>query len=103
MYQRATAWFAENGYTLTKQVPANSLSGFMVLSHDGDVETRSVVEFTVFKWSPVETFFTVQSHTEQGAPPNFSATPLNYPEAQRAPGLLVAWLSCPAARWAACP
>ena len=103
VYKRAEAWFVQNGYSLTKQMQAISLSGFMVISRDVDVETRSVVEFTIYKWSPVETYFTVQSHTEQGVPPNFSATPFNYPEAQSAPRLLVAWLSCPAARWAACP
>ena len=103
VFQRAAAWFTQNGYNVTKQVQAISLSGFKVLSRDGDVETRSVVEFTIFKWSPTASYFTVQSHTEQGVPPNFSTTPFNYPEAQSAPGLLTAWLSCPAARWAACP
>lgn len=103
VYQRAAGWFARNGYTITKQVQAISLSGFMVISRDGDVETRSIVEFTIFKWSPIDTYFTVQSRTEQGVPPNLSAAPFNYPEAQSAPGQMLAWLSCPAARWTACP
>ena len=103
VYQRARGWFARNNYTVTSEVQGKSVNGFLVIRREQTVETRAVVRFEILRSSATETSYIVESRTERGTPPVFAIVAENAPEAEGAPESIASWLSCPYARWPACP
>ena len=103
VYARANEWLVRNGYTVTRDVANAALRGHRTIATEGDVETRAVVDFAIVSSTADNTGYRVTSHTERGRPPAFQRVEQNAPEAGAAVSSLVAYLSCPTARWPRCP
>lgn len=103
VYARAQQWYGRNDYTVTRDAASAELSGYRTLATDGTVEIRAVVDFAITSSTAENTSYRVTSHTERGRAPVFERVDQNAPEAGAAVASLVAYLSCPTARWPRCP
>jgi hypothetical protein len=103
VHGRARDWFTRNGYALGRDVAGAELRGYRTIVTEGDVETRAVVDLEITGSTAENTSYRVTSHTERGRPPAFQRVDQNAPEANAAVASLIAYLSCPTARWPRCP
>ena len=103
VYARAQQWYARNDYSVTRDAGSTEISGYRPIATDGNVETRAVVDFSITGSTAENTSYRVFSHTERGRAPLVQRVDQNAPEADAAVASLVAYLSCPTARWPRCP
>lgn len=103
VYSRAREWFVRNGYTIDRDVANAALRGHRTIATEGDAETRVVIDFAIVSSTADNTSYRATSHTERGRPPTFQRVEQNAPEAGADISSLVAYLSCPTARWPRCP
>jgi hypothetical protein len=103
VYARVKDWFARHRYTIVHDAADSQLRGHSTIRTEGDVETRAVIDFAMTSSTSETTNYRVTGHSERGRPPAMTPTDQNAPETVSAVSSLVAWLSCPAARWPRCP
>jgi hypothetical protein len=98
VYRRARGWFERFGYVISQET-GTKIVGHRVLTVDGTGATHAVIEFEIRSSSATETAYTTTSRTERGG------REVDRTDTQTIPGIdaLIAYLSCPAARWPSCP
>ena len=103
VFARAREWFTRSGHAIAREASGAEIRGHRTIATDGDIETRAVVDLAITSSTAESTSYRVNSHTERGRPPAFQRVDQNAPESGAAVTSLIAYLSCPTARWPRCP